>query len=80
MWKLISGQGNSLNPDACHALGIQSPVQNWRRGKYGFDIEVMAQEKNHRQLEQRGKKTYVARLSASFSMLDHEKVVEPMCR
>ena len=45
-----------------------------------FDIEVMAQEKNHRQLEQRGKKTYVARLSVIFSMLDHAKVVEPMCR
>ena len=48
--------GNNLNPDKGHALGIQSPVQNWRRGKYGFDTEVMTQEKNHRQLEQRGKK------------------------
>ena len=48
----------------------------------GQVIEVMAQaqEKNHRQLEQRGEKTYVARLSAVFLMLDHEKVVEPMCR
>ena len=52
---------NNLNPDKCHALGIQSPVQNWRRGKYGFDIEVMAQEKNHRQLEQRGKTKHMLR-------------------
>ena len=80
-WKLITGHGNSLNPDKRHALGIQSQVQNWRRGKYDFDIEVMTQEKNHTQLEQRGKKkTYVARSSAIFLMLDHEKVVEPMCR
>ena len=55
-WKLITGHGNSLNPDKRHALGIQSLVQNWRRGKYDFDIEVMTQEKNHTQLEQRGKK------------------------
>ena len=55
-WKLITGQGNSLNPDKRHALGIQSLVQNWRRGKYDFDIEVMTQEKNHTQLEQRGEK------------------------
>ena len=34
-----------------HALGIQSQVQNWRRGKYDFDIEVMTQEKNQTQLE-----------------------------
>ena len=40
----------------------------------------MPQEKNHRQLERRGKKSYVARSGAIFLMLDHEKVVEPKCR
>ena len=60
-WKLITGHGNSLNPDKRHALGIQSQVQNWRRGKYDFDIEVMTQEKNHTQLEQRGKKKHMLR-------------------
>ena len=40
-----------LNPDKCHALGIQ----------YGFDTEVMAQEKNRRQLEQRGKQKHMLR-------------------
>ena len=35
----------------------------------------MPQEKNHRQLERRGKKSYVARSGAIFLMLDHEKVV-----
>ena len=94
MWKLTSGQRNnrnaercrecgfSLNPDECHAFKTSSPVQNWRGGEYGFDIDT----KGHGpglitdNLNNAGGKTYVARLSARFSLLDHEKEAEPMRR